>query len=239
MVEGNKFLDLFNRYNSSYKNNEGKSIKARVVVEKTTPTDTLLTMTPQGGTTHYIKLAGPKSTVTKFGGDIVGDTEVKGIEKNNWIKAGRQVYNNRSKNPILEQVVTDWWNGIKSAVGFKQQGGNISSEEDKLVQLVKAAMSGDKEAASYIEQIIQAAQQGNQEAMQLATAIQEIVKKLKGIKAKLGAKLNYLNIIKNGCPEGTEKVYLKSGGCMCKKKVVESKCGSKVKKNKCGSKMKK
>lgn len=237
MVEGNKFLDLFKKYNSSYKNSEGKSREAMVIVEKITPTDTLLKMTPKGGTTHKIKLSGPNSKTWQFKGELGYVPQEQ--YKDYWVKAGRQGYNNKSKNPPLEQVVTDWWNGIKSAVGFKQQGGTIPSKEEQVVQLVKAAMSGDKEAASYIEQIVKAAEQGNQEATELAKMIQEVVNQLKGLKAKLGAKLNYLNIIKNGCPEGTEKVYLKSGGCMCKKKVVESKCGSKVKKNKCGSKMKK
>lgn len=41
------------------------------------------------------------------------------------------------------------------------------------------------------------------------------------VKAQLGAKLDYLNKLKGVCPEGTEKVYLKNGGCMCKQKAAE------------------
>jgi hypothetical protein len=33
--------------------------------------------------------------------------------------------------------------------------------------------------------------------------------------AKLGTKLNYIQKLKGICPEGTEKIYLKNGGCMC------------------------
>jgi hypothetical protein len=38
-----------------------------------------------------------------------------------------------------------------------------------------------------------------------------------GVKAKLGAKLNYLRKIKGLCPEGQELVYMKEGGRMCPK----------------------
>ena len=236
MVESNKFLDLFNRYNSSYKDGESKSREAKVIVEKITPTDTLLKITPQGGTTHKVKLAGPNSKAWQFKGELGYVPQED--HKDYWVRVGREVYNNKSKNPIIEQVVTDWWNQLKTAIGFKQQGGTVLSKEEQVVQLVKAAMSGNKEAASYIEQIVKAAEQGDQEATELAKMIQEVVNQLKGLKAKLGAKLSYLKLIKNGCPEGTEKVYLKSGGCMCKKKVVAA-CGTKVKKEKCGSKLKK
>lgn len=41
------------------------------------------------------------------------------------------------------------------------------------------------------------------------------------VKAALGTKLDYLNKLKGVCPEGTEKVYLKNGGCMCKQKAAE------------------
>jgi hypothetical protein len=42
------------------------------------------------------------------------------------------------------------------------------------------------------------------------------MKAKQGVKAQLGAKLDYLNKLKGICPEGSEKVYLKNGGCMCK-----------------------
>ena len=54
-----------------------------------------------------------------------------------------------------------------------------------------------------------------------------------GIKAKLGAKLEYYKSLKGICPEGQELTYLKVGGRVCsvcqKKKM---KCGSKVQKGK-------
>jgi len=50
-----------------------------------------------------------------------------------------------------------------------------------------------------------------------------------GVKAQLGAKLAYINKLKGICPEGSEKVYLKNGGCMCKQKAAE---GAELKKKK-------
>ena len=37
-----------------------------------------------------------------------------------------------------------------------------------------------------------------------------------GIKAALGAKLNYYNKIKGNCPDGEELIYFKKGGRICK-----------------------
>lgn len=119
------------------------------------------------------------------------------------------------------------------AVSSKQQGGTMNQQqgiEQQIVQLVQAAASGDQQANNQIEQIMQAAQQGNQEAIQIAQIIQKVIqtmKQQKGIKAALGAKLDYLNKLKGICPEGSEKVYLKNGGCMCKQ--IKSK-GGEVKK---------
>lgn len=108
-------------------------------------------------------------------------------------------------------------------------GGTINMEQ-QVTQLVQAAASGDQKATQQIEQIMQAAQQGDQQALQIAQIIQKVIETMKqqsGVKAKLGAKLDYIQKLKGICPEGTEKVYLKEGGCMCKQKAAE---GAKVKK---------
>ena len=71
---------------------------------------------------------------------------------------------------------------------------------------------------------MQAAHQGDQQAVQIAQIIQKVIQSMKakqGVKAQLGAKLDYLNKLKGVCPEGTEKIYLKNGGCMCKQKAEE------------------
>ena len=100
-----------------------------------------------------------------------------------------------------------------------------------IIALVKAAMSGDKNALKQVEQIMQAAKSGDQKAVQLAQMIQEVAKKLQqGVKAKLGAKLNYIKRLKGECPEGQELVYMKRGGRMCP--VCVNKKGKKLNKKK-------
>lgn len=105
--------------------------------------------------------------------------------------------------------------------------------EEKVIQLVQAAAQGDQQANQQIEQIMQAAQQGDQQAIQIAQMIQQVIETMKqqqGIKAKLGAKLQYIRKIKGLCPEGEELVYMKKGGkvCpVCQKKKEEVKMAQK------------
>lgn len=59
------------------------------------------------------------------------------------------------------------------------------------------------------------------------------MKQQQGVKAKLGAKLNYIRKIKGLCPEGEELVYMKQGGrvCpVCQKKAEKAQKGDKLKK---------
>lgn len=102
-----------------------------------------------------------------------------------------------------------------------QQGGTMNQDiQQQIVQLVQAAMQGNKEATQQINQIMAAAKQGDQKATQLAQMIQAVAQQMQGgsVKAALGAKLNYIQKLKGNCPEGTEKIYLKNGGCMCQQK---------------------
>lgn len=159
------------------------------------------------------------------------------------------------------------FNQAKS-VSAKQQGGTMSQQkgqqgiEQQVAQLVQAAVAGDQQATQQIEKIMQAAQQGDQQAIQIAQVIQKVIQSMEakqGVKAQLGAKLDYLNKLKGVCPEGTEKVYLEKGGCMCKKlkasegtelnkskktnevskfKTEKKKCGGSTKKHQFGGPMK-
>ena len=117
------------------------------------------------------------------------------------------------------------FNQAKS-VSAKQQGGTMAQQgiEQQVAQLVQAAVAGDQQATQQIEKIMQAAQQGDQQAVQIAQIIQKVIQSMKakqGVKAQLGAKLDYLNKLKGICPEGTEKVYMAKGGCMCRQKAAE------------------
>lgn len=82
----------------------------------------------------------------------------------------------------------------------------------------------------------------------LQAKYQEFMQKMQGgVKAKLGAKLDYIRKIKGLCQEDEELVYMKKGGRVCpvcekKKKAMKAKEGEKldaVKEFKCGRKVKK
>lgn len=73
----------------------------------------------------------------------------------------------------------------------------------KQLQILK--QSKNPEEQKKYQQLVQLGQQAQQQQAQ------------KSVKAALGAKLDYLNKLKGICPEGTEKIYLEKGGCMCKK----------------------
>lgn len=77
-------------------------------------------------------------------------------------------------------------------------------QDSKAMEQLKQIMA----LAAAIQQEMQAMQQSGQQSNQQPQ---------QQVKAALGAKLDYLNKLKGVCPEGTEKVYLEKGGCMCKK----------------------
>lgn len=110
--------------------------------------------------------------------------------------------------------------------------------EQQVVQLVQAAVKGDQKATQQIEQIMQAAQQGNQEAIQIAQVIQKVVQAMQakqGVKAQLGAKLDYINKLKGNCPNGQETYYFQDGGQVkkgCKPCMEKAKEGKKLEEKK-------
>lgn len=91
-------------------------------------------------------------------------------------------------------------------------------------------MQGDQKATETVNKIMRAAEQGDQQAMQLAQLIQQVVKQMQGqaTSAKWGSKLNYIRSLK----------YAKGGKTCpaCEKeapiKVEEKACGGKAKKAK-------
>lgn len=214
--------------NTKYTNNEGKEIPAEIAVKKQTPTDTVVQVTPRtaNGTTHLITLSGPDSSVKRFDGEngYVKDEDFKDY----WVRAGREAYNNR----ISQTEAAKKWakskldagknilSGISQLIGIKQQGGIMGEQniQKQVVELVQAAMQGNQEATQQIEQIMQAAKQGDQQAMQIAQMIQQVIQAMKTPKAEYGTKLDYIKKLKGDCPDGEVKVFLKNGGCLCRKK---------------------
>ena len=133
------------------------------------------------------------------------------------------------------------FNQAKS-VSSKEQGGELQTNDRRLLAAAVAfcvsnKMQPNKESITKVmpqmhqmmrqqpqqfEELVNAGEQMLQQAEQ-----QQASKQTKA--AKLGAKLDYLNKLKGICPEGTEKVYLQKGGCMCKQKAAE---GAELKKKK-------
>lgn len=106
-------------------------------------------------------------------------------------------------------------------INYKQQGGSIEQQID---QLINAAVQGNQEAAKQIEEIMKAAQQenANPQIVAIAQMIAQKLEKMK-VQAKYGSKLSYIKRLKDCCPEGSEIAFDKKGKKICK-------CGSKMKK---------
>lgn len=113
-----------------------------------------------------------------------------------------------------------------------QQGGAVPQQDiqQQVKQLVQAAVvQKNPEAVKQIKQIIEAAQQGDEQAIQIATLIQKEMESVQ--KAQKGAKLNYIKSLKGDCPDGEEVVYFKKGGMLCKtceKKKMKAEQGKKL-----------
>lgn len=114
-----------------------------------------------------------------------------------------------------------------------QQGGTMQNEQELqkafMAYLIEDAAAQGMQIQS--EQDLQAyAQQLGEEG--LKAKYQEFMQKMQGgVKAALGAKLNYIHKLKGNCPEGEELVYMKQGGRMCpvcQKKAEKAKDGKKL-----------
>lgn len=126
---------------------------------------------------------------------------------------------------------------------------NEKQIQKQVEQLVKLAMSGDKQAVQQIEQIMQAAQIAPyiQNAIKSAQATQNASGSTNTVNySKNGSKLNYIKQLKGSCPEGYEVEYFANGGGLAKrcrpceeKQKMEEGAKTPVDAFKCGRKMKK
>ena len=111
-------------------------------------------------------------------------------------------------------------------------GGNMNDQELQkafMTYLIEDAAAQGMQIQS--EQDLQAyAQQLGEEG--LKAKYQEFMQKMQGgVKAALGAKLNYIHKLKGNCPDGYEMVYMKEGGrfCqVCQKKAEKALGGKKL-----------
>lgn len=125
------------------------------------------------------------------------------------------------------------FNQAKS-VSVKEQGGTMQQNEATR-RLLAAAIAfcvsqqiqpNEESITKVMPQMQQMMRQQPQQFEELANAGEQMLQQAEQQQAarqtkaaKLGAKLDYLNKLKGVCPEGTEKVYMKNGGCMCKQKA--------------------
>lgn len=137
------------------------------------------------------------------------------------------------KSGFSRPTITNPGNSMPFMTKTFADGGKI----DNIVnQIITAIIQGDSRVFEMFNQL------GPEGEAQIKTLIKE--KASKGDEAaiqanailnnqtqvaKLGTKLDYLNKLKGICPEGSEKVYMAKGGCMCRQKAAE---GTELKKKK-------
>lgn len=209
--------------NTKYTTGNGTVMPARINILNQTPTDTLVTVTPKHGTTHKINLSGKNSTVQRFTGEggYVPESNFLDDYSDYWINVARQAYSN--KKSYLD-LAKEQWNKFKVGVSMKQQGGQLSPEQQELqyalvgyIVATKKQPKDENEIKQLAQQLIQLKQQDPQKYNQLV----QLGQKAQAQKAEKGAKLNYIKSLKGLCPDGEELVYFKKGGmidCGCQKK---------------------
>lgn len=174
-----------------------------------------------------------KDGTPKINMNIPINTEVPEITGSNGTEFGKWYGSNIRK----EQEKRDEYFRRK---GLYKKGGTVSSGQTNgqvdafmksvlngdpktIEQLIQAADQGNAEATQLIQTILQEEQKGNTQVVKAASVIKQLLNQT--ISAKWGSKLNYIQKLKGICPEGTEKIYLKNGGCMCAQKAQKGSNG--------------
>ena len=218
IIKSFNFNDFATRYNLNYENIDGKQY---------------LRYDPWGGGDFYIGTDGNIYEVEAFGNK--SKTPITNV--NGRTKRFKKAYQELQKMlQPYKNIPSNKKGGIMNKIKYFQSGGNVPQEQDmqqRLIQLVKAAMNGDQQATQTVSQIVEAAQSGDPKAAQLAQMIQQIAQELQqqAQSAKWGAKLSYLRSLKyakgGNIPETSDKASKKSVT-----KVEEKACGGTAKSSK-------
>lgn len=112
---------------------------------------------------------------------------------------------------------------------------NATDFENQVVNLVKAAMSGDEEANDVIVQIIEAAKKGDEQALKVVALIKQLTQSTSD-QAEEGAEEENTEVMKCG---GKVRAKMKAKKCETGGEVLEEKCGGAAKKNSAASKVRK
>lgn len=119
-------------------------------------------------------------------------------------------HNNMSMRPYLKQGGDIQGSPIDAIIDALNSSADIQTINNIIQQ------SGQN-PETIIKEIVSRAQGGDQAAAMAFSNLEKLMKN--STVAKLGTKLNYIQRLKGICPEGTEKIYLKNGGCMCSQKA--------------------
>lgn len=125
-------------------------------------------------------------------------------------------HNNMSMRPYLKQGGDIQGSPIDTIINAINNATDIQTINNIIQQ------SGQN-PETIIKEIVSRAQGGDQAAAMAFSNLEKLMKN--STVAKLGTKLNYIQRLKGICPEGTEKIYLKNGGCMCAQKAQKGSNG--------------
>lgn len=121
-------------------------------------------------------------------------------------------HNNMSMRPYLKQGGDIQGSPIDAIINAISNATDIQTINNIIQQ------SGQN-PETIMKEIVSRAQGGDQAAAMAFSNLEKLMKN--STVAKLGTKLNYIQRLKGICPEGTEKIYLKNGGCMCAQKAKD------------------
>lgn len=133
-----------------------------------------------------------------------------GFFRSEWPSQQDSIYNANAAKQYAPQVFEQFRKNPKK--DSLQKGGTVENtpdSEEGLIQLVKDALAGKKDAQDYIETIVQKAKSGDNSAMEMVGAIQKIAENLKSQEMKKGGEIPAKRIIskaKGGCPCLMKKV---------------------------------
>lgn len=125
-------------------------------------------------------------------------------------------HNNMSMRPYLKQGGDIQGSPIDAIINAINNATDIQTINNIIQQ-------PGQNPETIIKEIVSRAQGGDQAAAMAFSNLEKLMKN--STVAKLGTKLNYIQRLKGICPEGTEKIYLKNGGCMCAQKAQKGSNG--------------
>lgn len=159
----------------------------------------------------------------RMAGQYVGPGDYSTEEANDYSVLGKRF--NQAKSVSSKEQGGELQNNdrrlLAAAVAFCVSN-QIQPNKESITKAIPQMQQMMRQQPQQFEELVNAGEQMLQQAEQ-----QQASKQTKA--AKLGAKLDYLNKLKGVCPEGTEKVYMAKGGCMCRPKAAE---GTELKKKK-------